>query len=373
MTTRITTRPGTRPVAQLVPGIAGVVASLALGVGLLPMFTTAAAAQQLCTEYKIVSGDTLSGVAKKAGVRGGFQVLYNANTGVLSDPNIVEVGQVLQIPCADGSLPQNATTETAAAVRPSTPAPAVSRPLRIVTSTGYAPFTDEDLPGGGLITRMVNRSMELGNADQEYTLLFINDWGAHLDVLLPTGAADMVFPWFRPDCSKVENLSPASAYRCTDFNHSEPFYEALVGYYTIKGGAFEGATSYSDLIGARLCRPESWFTFDLEAEELMPPNVELVRPVPVDGCWQLLMDGEVDIISLEALPAEEGARELGFSDRVAKLESLTSAQTLHVFVSKDNQLANDALPIINAGLQQLRTSGEWFNIVREGIKETIEN
>ncbi len=373
MTTRIATCQGDRPVAKLVPSMAGVAASFALATGLFPMLTTSAAAQQLCTEYTIVSGDTLSGIAKTARVRGGFQVLYNANTGVLTDPNLVEVGQVLQIPCADGSLPQSSATETASAVPAATPAPAVNRPLRIVTATGYAPFTDEDLPGGGLITQMVNRSMELGNADQEYTLLFINDWGSHLETLLPTGAADMVFPWFRPDCDKLDNLSEASAFRCTDFNHSAPFYEALVGYYTLKGSAYEGATTYADLAGARLCRPEAWFTFDLEAEQLMPPNVELTRPVPQDGCWQLLVDGQIDVLTLDALPAEEDARELGLDDQVVKLEALTSGQTLHIFVSKDNQLANDALPIINAGLQELRTSGEWFSIVREAIKQTVEN
>jgi polar amino acid transport system substrate-binding protein len=373
MTKRIKMCHGSKLSASLVPSIAGVAATFSLTAGLFTISTMPATAQELCSEYKIVSGDTLSGIANKAGVRGGFQVLYNANTGVLSNPNLVEVGQVLQIPCADGSLPQAASAEAKPAAQPATPAPSIDRPLRIVTATGYAPFTDEDSPGGGVITQMVNRSMELGNPDQEYSLLFINDWGSHLNTLLPSGAADMVFPWFKPDCAKVENLSEGSAFRCTDFNHSEPFYEALVGFYTLKGSPYEGAATYAELKGAHLCRPEAWFTFDLEAEQLMPPNVELTRPESQDGCWQLLMDGEVDVITLDALPAEEDARELGFSDRVAKLESLTSAQTLHIFVAKDNQLANDALPIINSGLQQMRTSGEWFNIVRAGIKETIEN
>jgi polar amino acid transport system substrate-binding protein len=101
--------------------------------------------------------------------------------------------------------------------------------------------------------------------------------------------------------------------------------------------------------------------------------VTLTQPVEQAGCWQLLLDGEIDVITLDALPAEEDYRELGLSDQIAKIEPLTSAQTLHIFVSKDNQFANDALPIINAGLEELRLSGEWFSIVREGIKATIEN
>ncbi|WP_234417138.1 LysM peptidoglycan-binding domain-containing protein [Loktanella sp. Alg231-35] len=353
----------------------GMAAIAAATVGLMAVAPGQAQAQVACSTYAVQSGDTLSQIASRGEVDGGFQTLFDANRNVLANPNRIEIGQVLAIPCDDGALPLTAaSTPTAAAS--TEPAPTTAEPnrsLRIVTASGYAPFTDEGLPGGGLITQMVDRSMELGNADQDYSLIFINDWGSHLETLLPTGAVDMVFPWFKPDCDKVENLSPGSAYRCTDFNHSAPFYEALVGYYTLKGSAYENVTTYAELQGARLCRPEAWFSFDLEAEGLVPPNVSLARPVPQDGCWQLLLDGEIDVITLDALPAEEDARELGLEDQIAKIEPLTSAQTLHVFVSKDNQFANDALPIINAGLEELRLSGEWFNIVREGIKETVEN
>lgn len=335
-----------------------------------------AVAQEQCATYTIVSGDTLSQIASRAQVRGGFQILFNANSDVLRNPNIVEVGQVLQIPCADGSLP-NATSARASATAPaSTPTPVTStpnRPLRIVTGSGYAPFTDEGLEGGGALTLMVNRAISEGNPDQDFNINFVNDWGSHLDSLLPIGAMDATFPWFKPDCTKVEFLSPASANRCTAFNHSEPLYDALVGYYTLNGSEYVNATSYADLRGAKICRPEAWFTFDLEAQQLMPPNVELIRPVPQDGCWQLLIDGEVDIVTLDALPAEEDYRELGLSAQVTNLETLASKQTMHVFVSKDNEFANEALPIINAGLEELRLSGEWFEIVQAGILETVDN
>ena len=341
--------------------------------GLMLTTPQQAQAQEQCSNYTVVRGDTLSVIAATAETRGGFQTLFDANRNVLDSPNLLEVGQVLAIPCADGSLPTSGARATAASTAPAPTTAEPDRALRIVTASGYAPFTDEDAPGGGLITQMVDRSMELGNPDQEYDLMFINDWGSHLETLLPTGAVDMVFPWFKPDCDKVENLSPSSAFRCTEFNHSEPFYEALVGYYTLTGSAYAGATSYDELLGARLCRPEAWFTFDLEAVTLMPPNVEFTRPVPQDGCWQLLVDGEIDVITLDALPAEEDYRELGLDGQIAKIEPLTSAVTMHIFVSKNNQFANDALPIINAGLEELRLSGEWFNIVREGIKDTVEN
>lgn len=332
-----------------------------------------AQAQEQCSTYEIVRGDTLSAIASAADVEGGFQFLFDANRNVLESPNLLEVGQVLQIPCADGSLPGGATSVVATSTAPAPTTSEPARSLRIATASGYAPFTDEDLPGGGMITQMVERSMQLGNEDQAYDLIFINDWGSHLETLLPSGAIDMVFPWFKPNCDRVENLSPSSAYRCTDFNHSEPFYEVFVDFYTLKDSEYANAQSSSDLMGARICRPEAWFTFDLEAENLMPPNIDYTTVVAQNGCWQLLVDGEVDVVTYDSLPAEEDAREAGLTEQIATLSPLQSTVTTHIFVSKNNQFANDALPIINAGLEQLRLSGEWFNIVRESIKETVEN
>jgi len=348
-------------------------AVFAAAAGFMMIGADQAQAQEECSSYTVVRGDTLSVIASTADVAGGFQTLFNANTDILDSPNRLEVGQVLKIPCADGSLPSGTARVVAASTAPAPTTSEPNRALRIATASGYAPFTDEDLPGGGMITRMVERSMTLGNEDQDYSLIFINDWGSHLETLLPSGAIDMVFPWFKPNCDRVENLSPSSAYRCTEFNHSEPFYEVLVDFYTLNGNAYANATSYADLAGARLCRPEAWFTFDLEAENLTEPNISYTTTVAQNGCWQLLVDGEVDVVTYDSLPAEEDAREAGLTDQITTLDDLTSTVTTHIFVSKNNQFANDALPIINAGLEELRLSGEWFSIVREAIQETVEN
>ncbi|MEL6837663.1 MAG: LysM peptidoglycan-binding domain-containing protein [Pseudomonadota bacterium] len=357
-----------------VSGALAISACVLASTGTLALSSKPAAAQTLCSTYTVTRGDTLSQIASIANVQGGFQFLFNANTDVLANPNLLEVGQVIKIPCADGSLPSTASSVVRQSTAVASAQPeALSRAIRIATATGYAPFTDEDLPGGGMITQMVERSMQLGNPDQDYDLIFINDWGSHLETLLPSGAIDMVFPWFRPNCDLVENLSPSSAYRCTDFNHSEPFYELVVDFYTLNGSQYAAATSHGDLFGARICRPEAWFTFDLEAERLVEPNITYVTPVSQQDCVQLLANGEVDVMTYDALPAEEDIREAGFEDRITVLEPLRGTVTSHIFVSKNNPIANEALPIINAGLEELRLSGEWFNIVRNSIQETVEN
>lgn len=48
--------------------------------------------------YTLQAGDTLSTVAQKLGIQGGWQHLADANLDTISDPNLVFEGQVIQLP-----------------------------------------------------------------------------------------------------------------------------------------------------------------------------------------------------------------------------------------------------------------------------------
>jgi len=48
--------------------------------------------------YTVQDGDTLSKIADKLGIHGGWQHLADANADTISNPNLVFVGQVLQLP-----------------------------------------------------------------------------------------------------------------------------------------------------------------------------------------------------------------------------------------------------------------------------------
>jgi resuscitation-promoting factor RpfA len=50
------------------------------------------------TSYRVHAGDTLSKIAHKLHVRGGWKALYKANRSHLSSPNVLRVGQVLRLP-----------------------------------------------------------------------------------------------------------------------------------------------------------------------------------------------------------------------------------------------------------------------------------
>jgi len=48
--------------------------------------------------YTLQAGDTLSIVAQKLGIQGGWQHLADANLDTIADPNLVFAGQVIQLP-----------------------------------------------------------------------------------------------------------------------------------------------------------------------------------------------------------------------------------------------------------------------------------
>ncbi|BCT75310.1 transglycosylase [Sinomonas cyclohexanicum] len=58
----------------------------------------AAPVQVSGSTYTIVSGDTLSQIAQKLGVKGGWQALADANANTISNPNLIFPGQVLHLP-----------------------------------------------------------------------------------------------------------------------------------------------------------------------------------------------------------------------------------------------------------------------------------
>ena len=48
--------------------------------------------------YTVEAGDTLSTIAEKLGIAGGWETLADANAGAVTDPDLIFEGQVLQLP-----------------------------------------------------------------------------------------------------------------------------------------------------------------------------------------------------------------------------------------------------------------------------------
>ncbi len=330
--------------------------------------TAAASAQEACSIYTVQPGDTLSVIARQAYGSISFQRLWNANRDVIgANPNIIAAGMKLSLPCTDGSLPG----AVAAPVKTTQAAPApasdtVPTKIRLVTGSDYPPFTDEGLEGGGIYTQIVRAAMDTMEPRYETDIVFVNDWGSHLETLLPSVAFDGAFPWLRPDCDSPETLTENSKFRCDNFLHSDPYYEIVSGVITRSDDPLAKTSDSTEFFGKTICLPDGYTDAVIGALGLTEETVTFFRPTNPDECFTGMVAGDVDAVTLEFVQAEDIAQRLGVSDQVAANENLTVVNVLAVFVSKNNPNGPEVIAALNEGLANIRKNGEWFNTVRAG-------
>lgn len=336
---------------------------------------TAATAQEACTSYVVQVGDTLGSISLAAYGKLDYQLLFNVNADALRK-NVASLpaGLELQIPCADGRL-----TETEAiaplveiAIDP-TSAPAgqggYKPTIRLVTGGDWYPFADEGLTGGGFLIRLVSTALQRAGNDHPFAIGWVNDWSSHQTTLLPSDAYDISVAWYQPDCRSLDTMSKMTQDLCLNYLFSDSFYDAVFGFFAPKDGAFAGAKTFADLKGARICRPEGYSFHDLDAQGLMEPVVTITIPPATADCFNGLVDGTFDIVTVESQLATAVIQELGLGDQVVENPRITSIQAIAAMAYKANPRALEFLTYINRGLAEMRDSGEWNAIIASSLKE----
>lgn len=335
--------------------------------------SSGAFAQEACTTYTVKTGDTLGSIASSAFGSFDYQMIFNANRNVITNPNSIEEGTILQIPCEDGSIAGSGTSEEiiqqqdeiqSARAKTSN---VYQPPLKLVSGNGWAPFTGEDLEGGGMLVRLATTAMNRGGNDRDYSISFVDDWGAHMETLLPLGAFDVSIAWYIPDCTKYDLLSEGMQKRCTELDASLPIYESVVAFYTTKDGEYADARNFSDFAGARICRPDGWYTFDLEEQGLVPPVIEMVQPSQPVDCFKAILNGEADVTAMEIESAQSEINGLGANDQFVQNPYLTNLLTLSFVTHKTNPRGRVYLALLNRGLTEMRESGEWYAIISDSL------
>ena len=247
------------------------------------------------------------------------------------------------------------------------------RQLVLITGGDYAPFTDEALPHRGLYTNLVETALLRAAPEQGYKIQFVNDWSSHLDLLMPTLAFDGTFPWSRPNCEEAASLSERDRNRCETYNFSNPFYEVVDTFFALEGTGYEETLSYADFAGATICRPEGWSLTHMDAVSLYEPVITLMRPESPDDCFHAVMQGEADIVAIEAHLAVEAIGRLGYEHRIIENPNLAAIKSLNVMTHKDNPDGEAILETLNEGLAIMQQSGEWRDIVSTALRYQMEN
>lgn len=211
--------------------------------------------------------------------------------------------------------------------------------------------------------------MQRGGNDREATMSWVDDWGSHTDVLLPSGAFDVSIAWSMPDCTKIDLLGADGVKRCNELDASLPVYEVADTFWTLADSKYATVTSYEDLAGAKICKPADWSTFPLEEVGLIEPVVTLLRPKTPLDCAKAVLSGEADIFSIELESANDTFTELGAMDKVTSNPTLVRFMSFHFVASKNNPRGRIYITMINKGLTEMRESGEWYDIMSTGLAE----
>jgi polar amino acid transport system substrate-binding protein len=304
--------------------------------------------------YEVKSGDNLTSLARDAyGDRGRWDILYYSNRDVIGDnPSRINIGQPLWVPCLSESAGSEDRT------RPSK-AP-TGKQIELLTASGYPPFTDPKLPNRGMATEIVSRALEM--SDARYTIDWIDDWSAHLSPLLEKHKYVMGFPWLKPDCDRKDELSPEMAMRCNFLWSKDPIFRILVVLFKRSDNP-ENPSAPDQLHGKTLCRPAGYYTFDLEQQGLIPgDSIALRQPDKVDDCFDLLMEGKVDFVTLNMFTGEEAIRRMELTDFVESMEDLATTQGLYVVSHQTHPEGVIFMNRFNKGLSDLEKSGELSKI-----------
>jgi polar amino acid transport system substrate-binding protein len=231
----------------------------------------------------------------------------------------------------------------------------------VLTADDYRPFTDRDLASGGLITEIVNAALDRSPQVRSHGIAWVNDWSAHLDPLLSSGAYDMGFPWLRPNCDQ-----DPQHFRCANFLFSEPMFEMLVLLFADSREPFR-FNADSDIVGKTLCRPAGYYTHDLEKDGrkwLSDNKITLKQPDGVDACFDLLAQGEVDAVALNEFTGRSAVKRLNLEDQVEIIQSRPlSIEGLHVLVHREHPRAGQLISAVNDGLERIRADGAYQQIV----------
>lgn len=343
---------------------------------MLCVLTPSAFAQEACTTYTVVEGDTLGAISNTAYGTFDYQQIFNANREVISaSPNELAAGTVLILPCLDGSLRPdqelNSITERETQRFEETVSDTGEYlpTIRLVAGDGWFPFTDTRLKDGGILTRLGLVAFTRGGNNRETRLDWVDDWGSHLDVLLPTQAFDLSIGWDGIDCTKMDLLSPDMVRRCTEVRLSDPVYEVVYGLYALPENPFAEVRTFAELAGSRLCRPDGWATADLEVEGLSPPAVTYVQPLNADECVEALVNGEADVMSIEVESAVDSIERGDLVGEVVQNPYLIKIASLHFATHVSNARGVDYLEMLNRGLAEMRETGEWYDIVASTLAE----
>lgn len=227
------------------------------------------------------------------------------------------------------------------------PAASAAQTLKLVTGDDYKPFTDRNLPDGGMDTLIVKRAFALAGVDVEVSFQpWKRGWFETVDRTF-----DATFPY---------SVTPE---RLEKVIYSDPIYTLESRLFVRKDSSLD-LTGPEQFDGQTICYPQGYALrgyFDTLSKS---NRIYLQRPVSMSDCFRMLKSDRVDLVGAQPLQGSITAREVfGSIDAVRTLDIVMASGTNCLVVSKEHPHAQEIIDAFNKGLAALKKSGEYGRIV----------
>jgi polar amino acid transport system substrate-binding protein len=216
-------------------------------------------------------------------------------------------------------------------------------PVRLVTGDDYAPFSDQNLPDGGLATHLVVYLFEQMDLPVRVD---VTGWAEGYQAA-HSGEFAGTFPYIQ------------STERQADFLYSDPMFSVSSFAYVDQSSSVR-ASSPEDLAGLTLCLPEG-FAHGHALEGLVQSGaIKRVTPTDMPSCFAMLQTGEADFVKINRYVARELLRNAGVPHSAIRALPF-SVETLSMhFIAPRSQAGSQVLiDQINHELVRMHQNGEF--------------
>lgn len=221
--------------------------------------------------------------------------------------------------------------------------------LRLVTGDDYAPFTGQALPGGGMLTQVVEAVLD------ERSIVHSLDWRPWNRGYLKTlqGEYDATFPYVRTPQREQEYL------------YSAALFVAEQHIFSRAAEPIEPDDPAS-LQGRRLCYPLGWQPPKILQTLLDQGLLTRHSPTGLKECARLLLLGRDDFFISDRRLGETALRLTGADPSLFRRSaSAISNSTLHLIVPRSHPQGPQLIEQFNLGLRTLQDSGRYQQLLSD--------
>jgi polar amino acid transport system substrate-binding protein len=229
------------------------------------------------------------------------------------------------------------------------PVSAFAHEVSLVTGEDYAPFTGSDLPGGGMLTQVVQAALAQQGIS---TTIAWQPWKRGL-LAATQGKYAATFPYIRtPEREQA-------------FLYSAPIYTFKQRLYSRAGELYE-PDNLPALVGKRFCYPLGWQPPVAIQQMVERGDLSRYTPKNLDACALMVLLHRGDFFLANAPLGDAVLRRMG--DRQSALRTSTASfpsNSLHLLVPRNHPQARSLLQRFNRGLAALQASGEYQQLIEQ--------